>query len=237
MEAGSLSVAEIAAKTKLHRQDVYQILPKLEENGLITKTLGTPVMVHAIPVEKALKELISIKCRHASKEIHCMHANLKSLTENLKVLNNQKEPEEPFFILLAKENEIKNTTDLLFENVETECNFVANLDLLEMKAEKWVYRLATAADKGAKIRLIVSASSKDYRAKTLVQRIKPKKGDFTVKFFDHGTIKPFQVFDQKVVWIFTSKKLSSGWPCVLWSNGNHLVETYQERFERFWNEK
>ncbi len=237
VEAGSLSVAEVASHTKMHRQDVYQILPKLEENGLITKTLGTPIMIKAIPVEKALKELISTKWQQAREEIMCMQATLKNLTKGLTLLNGQEENEEPYFILLGKENEITNSSDLLFENAESTCDFVASVELLEFKAEKWFYRLATAAGRGVKIRLIVTASSKDDRAKAIIQRISPRQGDFTVKFLVHRAVKPFQVFDQTVVWIFTSKKQPSGWPCVLWSNGEHLVEPYRERFEKFWNEK
>ncbi len=232
VEAGSLSVAEIATQTNMHRQDVYQILPKLEENGLITKTLGTPITITAIPVEKALKELISIKWQQAREEILCMQANLKNITESLTLLGNQDETEEPFFVLLGKENEVTNTADILFENVEQECDFAASVELLELKAEKWFRRFTDAVDRGAKIRLIVNASNKLDRAKEVVHRITPRKGDFEVKFLCHKSVKPFQVFDQKVVWIFTSKKQSSGWPCVLWSNGKHLVEPYQERFEK-----
>jgi sugar-specific transcriptional regulator TrmB len=230
-------VAEIAAQTNLHRQDVYQILPKLEENGLITKTLGTPVTINAIPVEKALKELISIKRKHVSEEIKFMESILKELSDGLKLLNEkERENVEPFFSLLTKESEISNIADLLCEKTKSQCDIVASVELLELKAERWFRRLQTASDKGARIRLIINAPSIDDRVKAIIQRVKPRKGDFTAKFLLYKSSNPFQVFDRKVVWIFTSKKQPSGWPCVLWSNGKHIVETYQERFERFWND-
>jgi sugar-specific transcriptional regulator TrmB len=53
VRAGSISVGKIAESSKLYRQDIYKILPKLQEKGLITKTLGAPIIVMAIPVKKA----------------------------------------------------------------------------------------------------------------------------------------------------------------------------------------
>lgn len=236
VEAGSLSVAQISNQTNLHRQDVYQILPKLEENGLITKTLGTPILVNAVPFEKALEELIESKWQNAYQQVLNMQANLKSLTKGLTILRNQKELEEPFFVSLSKENEITNISDMLFENIKNQCDFVANERILAVKAEKWFYRLKIAIEKGAKIRLLINAPSDDKHVKTILNRVCPKGGGFDIKFNAHQHTKPFQVFDKKIVWVYTSKKQPSGWPCVLWSNDRHLAEPYQERFDRLWCE-
>jgi sugar-specific transcriptional regulator TrmB len=52
-------VGKIAESSKLYRQDIYKIIPKLERKGVISKTLGKPLVVRAMPVKKALKTLVS----------------------------------------------------------------------------------------------------------------------------------------------------------------------------------
>jgi len=83
---------------------------------------------------------------------------------------------------------------------------------------------------------LINATSDDKHVKTILNRVSPKGGDFDIKFIANKHIKPFQVFDQKIVWVYTSKMQPSGCPCILWSNDRHLAEPYQERFDRAWYE-
>ena len=133
VRAGSISVGKIAESSKLHRQDIYKILPKLEKKGLITKTLGTPIVIKAIPVKIALKSLVSMEKKEALERIACMEANLKKVSNAVSILQETgtgAEHEETHFSLLTQENEIKNRSDLLFEKAKIECDVVASLELL-----------------------------------------------------------------------------------------------------------
>jgi sugar-specific transcriptional regulator TrmB len=240
VKAGSTPVSKIAESTGLHRQDIYKILPKLEKKGLIIKTLGTPTIIKAIPVKKALRNLFSLEKKELSSRISQMEAVLKELSNTLNSLyetDSTLEPEEPSFTLLTKENEIMNAADLLYEKATMECDVVASQDLLTIRAASFCKRFQTAVDNGAKIRLILEAPSKDERINAIIQRIRPDSDNFTAKLLVIKNSKPFQVIDREKVWISTEKKQTSGLPCVLWSNGKNIVETYHERFERLWNDR
>ena len=80
VQAGSISVNKIAESSKLHRQDIYKILPKLEEKGLVTKTLDKPFVVLAIPVKTALKSLLSKETKNALERINRMNAELNEIS-------------------------------------------------------------------------------------------------------------------------------------------------------------
>ncbi|NIU39390.1 hypothetical protein GWN65_05330, partial [Candidatus Bathyarchaeota archaeon] len=52
------TVSQISKVSKVRREDVYRILPKLEKMGLVEKLLGKPTKIRATPVEEALPILI-----------------------------------------------------------------------------------------------------------------------------------------------------------------------------------
>ena len=55
---GTAPVGEISKLSKVRREEVYRILPKLEKMGLIEKTLTIPVKLKATSVDNALSILI-----------------------------------------------------------------------------------------------------------------------------------------------------------------------------------
>jgi len=240
VRAGSISVGKIAESSKLHRQDIYKILPKLEKKGLITKTLGTPVIIQAISVEKALKSLVSIEKKTTLERITRMEAILKEISKAVSMLHEAEtahEQDEPYFSLLTKDNELMNRADLLFEKASIECDVVVSLELLITKATKLRERFRTATNNGAKIRLIIEAPRRDERIKSAIENVRPDTNNFTAKSVISKSPTPFQIIDRKEVWISNTKRMPSGLPCVLWSNGENIVATYQEHFERIWNDR
>lgn len=53
-QLGLSSVGQISKLSKVRREDVYRVLPKLEKKGLIEKLLGTPTKIRATPIKKPL---------------------------------------------------------------------------------------------------------------------------------------------------------------------------------------
>jgi sugar-specific transcriptional regulator TrmB len=240
LETGSISVGKIAEASKLYRQDIYKIIPMLEKKGVITKTLGSPIIIKAIPVGRALKNLVAMEKKKALERIHRMETNLKEISNAMSMVETDSVPEneEPSFSLLTEDTEVTNRADMLYEKAKLECNFVASLELMSKRTADFQRRFRNAVNNGAKIRLIVEAPRRDERIKQVVERVRPNTKNFEAKFVVSKSPKPFQVFDRQEVWISTSKKRNhSGLPCILWSNGRNLVEAYQERFERLWHRR
>ena len=71
------SVGQISKASKVRREDVYRILPKLEELGLVERLLGKPIKIRATPVEEALSILI----RHEEDTARNRMSTLKEKTE------------------------------------------------------------------------------------------------------------------------------------------------------------
>ena len=237
--AGSISVGKIAESSKLYRQDIYKIIPKLEKKGVITKTLGTPIVVRAIPVKKALKALVLKERISALERIERMEARLEEISNMVNEMYETRTPpekEDTHFSLLTQENEIINRADILYEKAKTECKIAASIELVTIRGPNFHERFRKATNNGAKIRLLIEAPRIE-RIESIVERVRPQSDNFTAKFLISKSPKPFQIVDQEEVWVSTALKSESGTPCVLWSNGENIVETYSERFERLWNDK
>ena len=58
VQLGIASVSQVSKISKVRREDIYRILPKLGKMGLIEKILGKPAKIRASPVEEALPILV-----------------------------------------------------------------------------------------------------------------------------------------------------------------------------------
>ena len=240
VQAGPISVGEIAELSKVYRQDIYKILPKLEKKGVITQTLGTPIILKAVPVKKALKNIVSRERVTMLERIARMEARLPEFLNAISEIYEKRtgsEKQETYFSLLTKDNEISNRADLLYEKAKKECNIASSIELMAMRGLNFHRRFRTAINNGAKVRLLIEAPRMVEQIGSIVERVRPDSANFTAKLSICKSPKPFQIIDRKEVWVSTKLKSESGIPCVLWSNGKNIFEAYHERFERIWNNK
>ncbi len=55
---GIASISQVSKASKVRREDVYRMLPRLQELGLIEKILDRPAKIRATPAEDGLSILI-----------------------------------------------------------------------------------------------------------------------------------------------------------------------------------
>jgi len=72
------TVGQISKISKVRREDVYRILPKLEKMGLVEKLLGKPTKIRATPVEEALSVLIKHEEDTARERVSTLKAKTKT---------------------------------------------------------------------------------------------------------------------------------------------------------------
>lgn len=239
VQSGSTCVSEISKFTKLHRQDIYKILPKLEKMGLITKTIDKPIMVEAIPVETALIHLFSTEREKANERISRLGANLKELTNTIREQQNTAGniQEERRFILLTTDAEIENTANWIFENGRMECDLVMNLELITRLAHRFREHFQTMARRGARIRIMVENLNNEDLVKRTLEKIRPNRGDFVAKLIYKSKSIPYLIIDHKELWVGRKEETESGFPCVLWTNGKNMTQFFDESFKEAWNNR
>jgi sugar-specific transcriptional regulator TrmB len=238
VQSASASVNTISKTTHIYRQDIYKILPKLEEMGLITKTIERPLTIAAIPMEEALNYIISIEQQKASERIKSLKADLKALANAIEEIREQSETttqEEVQAIFLSTERARKNKLDVSYENARTKCDLVMNFELLRRLLPVLRKRFQALATNKVKTRLLVDTAKKKDMVKRTLEEIIPSTGDFTVKLTAGKiTVKPYLIIDRKEAHISTRKKTTSALPCILWTNSKNIIITYEENFEKNW---
>jgi sugar-specific transcriptional regulator TrmB len=237
VQSGSTCVSRISQSTQLHRQDIYKILLKLEKMGLIIKVIGKPFIIKAIPVKKALNSLVSTEREKANERISHLEANLKELITAVREQQAMEQTqEEARFSLLSKDNQIMRTADLTFENTKKECDLVTNIELLTRSMNHFREHFQKLSRRGAKIRVIVENLNDEDLVKKTLEKIKPDKDDFAVKLIHKSRCLPYQIIDDKDLFVRRKKVTESGLPCVLWTNCWNIVQFYKENFKKAWND-
>jgi sugar-specific transcriptional regulator TrmB len=242
VQSTTTNVNAISKDTYLYRQDIYKILPKLEEMGLITKTVDRPVAIEAIPVEKALNYIISTEQQKANQRIKRLKADLKALANAIEESREQsetttQEQEEIQAIFLSTDRARKNKLNISYENARTKCDLVMNYQLLRQLLPVLRKRFQALATNNVKTRLLVDTAKNVDVMKGTLEEIIPITGDFTVKFTAGKiTVKPYLIIDRKEVYVTTRKKTTSALPCLLLTNSKNVISIYEENFERAWKD-
>lgn len=232
VQSGSISVGKISKSTLLHRQDIYKILPKLEKKGLITKTIGKPFKIQAIPLETALYQLVYNEREKSNKKIAALETNVKDLIDSLK--EQPKSEEEARFTLLTTDDSIRNRANLSFTDVKKEMKLVTSIELLLAPLTRLYEFVTMLSNKKTKISLLAVSNENLETVFKTVEKMQPHE-NFIAKHISKKIFKHYLILDRKEVWIATEQKTESGFPCILWTNDKNIVQVYEEYFEIGWN--
>jgi sugar-specific transcriptional regulator TrmB len=237
-QSGTTCVSRIAESTHLHRQDIYKILPKLQKRGLIAKTIDTPFVIEAIPMEKSLNNLVSTEREKADERISRLETSLKELANAIreKKVERAEEQKETRFILLSTDAEIENTADFSFGNARIGVDIVTSLELITRKMNHFRNHFQTLAKNNARTRVIIETHADKDLVKRTIEEIRPHMGEFAAKLIHKSSCTPYHVIDHKEVWISRRKVTESGFPSVLWTNSENITEFREENFEKAWND-
>lgn len=233
VQSGSTSVGQISKNTLLHRQDIYKLLPKLEKMGLITLTIGKPVLIEALPVEKVLERLIAKEKEAADQRIVRLERGLKELVEEIK--QQPKINSESRFTLLTTSEALKNRIYQTFSAKPSCFSIVSTTEQLKGQTGRFYKQFfRMLITNSIKVQLMIVGAENPVELKRLIEKITPRNGSFVAKAVDKCSSKDYQVVDCAEVWIATQQKTAEGYPSILWTNDANIVETYLQNFNEAW---
>jgi CheY-like chemotaxis protein len=94
MLAGNLATAlDVATHSGIRREEVYRIIPELEELGIITKKMGPPLKFTAVSPEIAVDNLMKTKFSKAAQELNKLIEKRTDFTVKVKKAELQKDAE------------------------------------------------------------------------------------------------------------------------------------------------
>lgn len=224
------TVGQIAKFSKVRREDVYRLLPTLEEIGLIERLLGKPIEIRATPISDALNLMVEEEKNKFSIRLESMKSKVKALS--LKDLRATLPPEESIYILITEKKAILAKTAELIRHSKKEIALIADKTRIMPLLSQFSSEYRSAIKKGSQIRVIFEAETPDISLKEKVQKLINGRS-VHVKFYPEP-LNHFVMSDDKEALVTALKGSGLGENPSLWTNNSNLIGILRNSFESDW---
>jgi sugar-specific transcriptional regulator TrmB len=235
IKKGQISIPEISDVTRIHRQDVYKILSRLEAKGLILRSIGKPCIFKLVPAEISLKRLISSIEHKEKKRLEIIKKNYVQLINSIKKLSRCKnitgnEIGGKSYLFIVDEPKFSKV-DWSFRELKNEYVLVlpdGPFEYLNYLKEK--FRIL--AKRKIKIQILILSKEDKVILVDAFKDIFPRTANFEIRTLQYPARIFFALHD-KEAWIPVP---SIGKYGALVTNAPEIVLTLTELFKKLWND-
>jgi CheY-like chemotaxis protein/sugar-specific transcriptional regulator TrmB len=237
---GAATASEIASLSKIRREEVYRILPELEETGIVTSKLDAPRRFMATDPSTSVEILVKLKTDTMKREIDALQLKKADLISRLSTTSFGVYEENTIEALARQDNVDKRYTQMI-KKARNSMLLTASSDELE--------KILVAKSKEAplegqlEIRTILNKGdladhpdSSDYTDFVRRIRLLSTKANCEVelKRVDKTPFKVLVIDRKEAVWGESkSGKMNSRF---LWTNDSMHVGILRRAFESLWQE-
>jgi len=228
------SVGQISKVSKVRREDVYRILPKLEKMGLVERLLGKPTKIRVTPAEEALSILIKHEEDTARKRVSALKTKTKTFLKHFASAPRLELEEKTSFTLLAKRENIMSKNMAMMKKAEKNVDLVCSRSKLMQLIHELSEQINEAAKKGVKIRIVSDMPGPGDSIPRIIEEQTSPGISLDLRYTDlhsgHYTIVDFK---EAMIATTTSGNLAQN--PLLWTNSDSLVGVFQKDFENLWH--
>lgn len=223
---GKAEVGKIAKNSGIARQDIYRIIPTLENLGLAEKIIATPILYKAVP----FSEGTSILFRRRADEYANLRDSLKLLLAQPEENTQDTSEENSVGFLITSEKK------RLIAKLEKTYTQASHIDIMipgnavNHMAFYFYECLSHALTRGAKIRVLTQRADIRPTAERKLQLLKAHS-NFQAKFVKSKYDFSIAICDNTEINIALSDKEVPS----LWTNNRHIIKISQMMFEDEWN--
>jgi len=227
IELEQAKVVTIAKTVETDRAEIYRVIPKLQEIGLIKKILTTPVSYRAMPLSEGLSILLQQNAEK-HKEIQ---AKAKQFLKNCN--NKEKTSREEFqYTLTSGLKGVDREFLRHLRGAKTSRDGIIGWDGILYTVNTYLEEHKKALERGVKIRYITNIP-KGTKLPQVIQTLM-KIGNFEIKNTDTKLQASIAIHDKKSFAIVTSSNSNPMEMEALWSNNPAVAKLAQDYFELKW---
>ena len=228
------SIGQISKVSKVRREDVYRILPKLEKMGLVERLLGKPTKIRATPAEEALSILIKHEEDTARKRVGALKTKTKTFLKNFAPAPRLETEETTGFTLLAKRENIMSKTMAMMKKAERNIDLVCSRNKLMQLVHELSEQINEAAKKEVRIRIVSEMPEHDDHIPRIIEEQTSPGISLALRYTDlHSGHYIIVDFKEALIATTTSGNLAEN--PLLWTNSDSLVGVFQKDFENLWH--
>ncbi|MFB0514319.1 MAG: MEDS domain-containing protein [Candidatus Bathyarchaeia archaeon] len=232
-QLGLATVGQASKASKVRREDVYRMLPKLEKVGLIERILGKPTKIRALPMEEALHVLIEREQEIANKRVSVLMTKKDTILKHFKP-STMKTSDEAHFALILHREGIMGKELSMVKKAKSAINIVTSRDKFLQFFNNYDEALKKATNKGMQIRMILNVTEHDESILGTIKEYESARVPVDLKYTDQRSTH-CMIVDYKEALVSTSSEPTLRETPYLWTDDNSLVGLLQKNFEGLWH--
>ncbi|MGD6807394.1 MAG: TrmB family transcriptional regulator [Candidatus Bathyarchaeia archaeon] len=219
-------VKKIAAQSNIARQDIYRIMPVLEELGLVEKIIATPILYKAIPLSEGTLMLFQRRKEEEAK----LKSSLKLLVDNREENSKMAPQEENLEFVITSER--KRFVRRLEKSISkaARCEMICPGEAFGFVIFNFYESLISALSEGRKVRVITQKTNMNLDITRKLGNLCDSL-NFEIKFVTSPIDLGMIILDKEVnICISDWKEVPS-----LWTNNRQILKLAQSVFEKEWS--
>jgi sugar-specific transcriptional regulator TrmB len=235
LRLGTASVGAISKASKVRREDIYRMLPKLEKMGLTERVLGAPARIRAIPAESAFAVLIARQKDEASEKLSALTARSQEFLKLYKFGERKINTEEgdSQFCLISERHAILSKTDATVESANRSIDIVTSRKKLAQILFNHADLIRKAMKRGVKVRIATETPEEEDSLPSSIEEQLSPGYSIQLKYID-ALPSHYIMIDERDVFIATSTEELLGESPSLWTDNKSVIRLVQSSFEAMW---
>jgi sugar-specific transcriptional regulator TrmB len=229
----SLTTKELNKITKTSQPDIYRVLDKLHNKGLVEKIIEKPTRFKAVPLEKGISYLVERK----KAEYNTLMSNADLLIHTLEEERSNKKPAETLrskFIMIPQRelvvSKIRDAIDGTAKSVDISLSWKR---LFSGMTDVFIKNCKRAWKRGVHFRIVVE-SPEERAAQKKALKFSKISPFCEIRFIKGNPKTVTGIYDRKEVFIIVDPTGDLFDSPALWSNSQSLITAIQEYFDLLW---
>jgi len=228
--SGICTAKAISKVSKVAREDIYRIMPKLQELNLVEKIIDAPSKYAAIPIEDAftilLKSRDNVTCQLRAKT----NEIIQSFNGNVRM---PFEEEEHEFVLMPIERAVVKRRQMI-DAAEKRIDLITSWERFNQSNVSYAVNLTNALKRNVEIRVIIGNPEDGKSMAELVRPWREKYQCFDARWIPAIPNAPLMLVDNQKVLLAKSATTSSEESPFLWSMNPPFVSVVKDHMEKIW---
>lgn len=228
--AGTSDAKTISKESGITRQDIYRILPSLEQKGLVEKEFSKPSCFRAIPIQETLQTLLEQR----GKETLSLRKNIRVIIENFseKKANKKSQNNNLETIYIPGKNALLKKVEKSIINAKISMQCISSWGNMTKHMFEVFGTDLFKEKKKSQIKIQIITDGNDNEKSLLPVVTNP---NFTFRSIHIPAKAHFLIIDKKEVFFKISTKGFFSEIPSLWSINSSLVAICLNYFETLWN--
>jgi sugar-specific transcriptional regulator TrmB len=223
------TVKNISRISQVAREHVYEVLPQLQNLGLVEKIIDAPSMFCAIPIQEGLSILFQNRTLK-THELQKKFEKIKCINHNFEMLAWE---EGNQFILIPPKKAALNRRKREIEAAQTSIDILVSTMRLGPTAHIYYEAFKNALERGAKIRVITEKPEDTKEIPKIIQDF-IKNPSFQLRYILNPPSAIVTIFDGNRILVTTSANAGLGESPAFWSNNPCLLAMINDFYEIMW---